>query len=363
MGAAPSLAQIRQNFFKTAVLRSQKIAAQANPGDGGTVTFKLPKAGFGAFVLIRAKGNVVVSGAGGSVALSNKAPYNLFNRVVFEDYLGNVRVSCSGYKLYQREISTKHAFDPSNAVDSQSYSAALVESSVGAGSGAVGTYAWNVPVIVPIAVHQNTTEGSFPFTVPSGENTITITMNTFVGANNDNVVKQTTAGFTFDTTGLKLYCTYYYWDVPKGTVLPTPDFQLVHELREIRESDNLSAGNEKTFDLPTGRTYLQIIQDIVLNDAADTSDVSNIRFIVDGNTPMLDEDTDSYLYRIRRTYGRDWPTGMFHFDFWNHPWNPAQYGSLQTGLTLDSTATTTGNTYTSILTESIYQLTDIVASN
>lgn len=356
--ATMSPEQLRRNFFAVATERSQVLPRQ-NYADGAILNFGLPKAGFGSYLILDFQGTLTVGGAAGSIAVSPRAPYNLFKNVTLEDYLGITRISAGGFKLYQRDVSTKYGWDTANPEISQSYSGTLVSNSIGGGTGAAGSYPWNFSVIVPISLHQNTTEGSFPFTVPEGENVISIAMNTLKAANNDAVIKETTAGFTTTLTGT-VGVTYYYWDVPKGTPLPLADFQLIHELREIKDATNLTAGVEKRYVLPTGRTYYQIIQDMVLNDLLDSTNISEIRFIIDGNTPTMDEKLFAYLTRTRRTYGRDFPPGMYLFDFWRKPWTPSQYGSLETGITLGSGATTTGNTYTSILLESMYRTNSII---
>lgn len=350
---APTIQDIRNNFFAVATERSQILPRQAYQ-DGATLNFGMPKAGFGSYCVLDFQGSLVIGGAAGVIAQSPRAPYNVFKQVAFEDYLGITRISCGGYSLYKREIGTKYAFDPSDPEITESYSNTLNQSGVGAGNGAAATYPWAFSTVVPIAKNQGTTEGSFPFTLPEGENILQVTLNTMKGNLNDFPIKETTAGFTATMTGT-VGCTYYYWDVPKDTPLPLADFALIHELREIRQAENIVAGAEKNFTLPTGRTYYAITQDMVLNDVLDTTDVSEVRFIVDGNTPMLDEKLFAYLSRTRRTYGRDFPTGMFLFDFWRKPWSPSNYGSLQTGITLASTANTAGNTYTSILLESLYR--------
>lgn len=353
--------QARAAFFANATLRSQILPRQAYAASG-TISFPLPKAGYGAFCTFDFQGSLVIGATGGSISLSPRAPYNLLapvNGVVFQDYLGITRISASGWKLYQREISTKYGYDPSNATDAQTYSAALVEYSIGGGTGVAGTYPWQSSWFMPISLHENTTEGSFPFTIPQGQNTANLTFNALSGSTNESVIKVATAGFTLALTGT-VGCTYYYWDVPKGTPIPTADFQLIHELREVKDASNITAGSEKRFPLPTGRTYYSILQDMVLNDGLDYVDVSEIRFIVDGNTPTLDETNYSYFTRVRRTYNRDFP--FFYYDWWNKPWSPSQYGSLETGLTLAGTATTTGNTYTSLLLESLYVTDALIAS-
>lgn len=362
MAQQMTLQQARQAFFQSANLRSQVLPRQQFNANAPTLEFVLPKAGYGAWLMLDFQGTLTVAGEGGSINFSKKAPYNLFQNVVFQDFLGTTRVSASGYGLYKTEIAKRLAYDPSNAIDPASYSSMLQEYSVGGAGGAAGSYPLNTSVIVPISLHEQDTRGSFPFAVPQGQNTLSVTigqMGQLVGANLDSLLVQDTAGFTVTLSGT-VGVTYYYWDVPAGTALPSQDFALIHEIKEIRETDNLSAGEEKLYTLPTGRTYFMILQDLVINGELDTTDVNRIRFLLDGSTPLLDEPLYAYLRRVRAKYGRDMTDGLFYFDFWRKQWTPNDYGSLQTGLTIQGSANVTGTTYTSVLTESLYQANNVV---
>lgn len=356
----PSIEQLRANFLNTAVFRSQSLPRQKYE-DGGEIQFTLPHAGFGAFVILDFQGSLDITGTGGALTLNSpRAPYNVFNKVTFEDYLGITRGSCSGDQLNERLNTQRHAFDFNNSALAQAYSSTRFNVGIGAGTGAAGTYDWNFATVYPISKHHNTTEGSFPFTISNGDNTITVDLcSSVVGSTVDSPISQTTAGFTPTLSGT-VGCTYYYWDVPSGTPLPLADFQLVHELRSVK-STNVNAGDENRYTLRTGRTYLQIIQDLVINNVPDTEDVEEVTFYVDGNTPTLDESLAAYLNRTYLTYGRDFYPGQFVFDFWRKPWTPNDYGSLETSLNISESATVTGTSYHRIFMESMYKTSKIVA--
>lgn len=352
------LAQRRAGFLQNSILRSQTLSRKAYV-TGGSVEFVLPHAGFGSFCLLDFQGQIVVGGAAGSIKFSDKAPFGLFNKVSFDDYLGINRISCSGTDLHERLISTKWAFDESNSALAQAYATARINFSLGGATGAAGTYPLVFTEVMPISLHDNTTEGSFPLTLPNGDNTVTIEFAGEKGATNDYVVKETTAGFTTAFTGT-VGLTYYYWDVTAGTPLPVEDFALVHELRRVKETTGLTTGDEKRYTLRTGRTYYQIIENLRINDSGDTADVDKIDFYVDGDTSTLSESQIAYLTRTYGKYGRDLQPGMFVWDFWRKPWTPNNYGSLETSLELNGTVNVTGNSYVSVFMESMYKTNKIL---
>ncbi|MBX6362026.1 MAG: hypothetical protein IRZ03_18375 [Acidobacterium ailaaui] len=217
--------------------------------------------------------------------------------------------------------------------------------------------------IVPIAADPFgfDTRGTYPFTVADGSNTLQIRMNpSLVGGTLDSVIVEETSGFTVTMSGT-FGCTYYYWDVPRGTPIPVADMSLVHELRQLHDTQNITAGQEKRYALQTGRTYLEAIATLVVAGQLDTTNVSNVRFIVDGNTPTMDESLMAYLTRIYNTYRRDFPPGTFIWDFQAKPWTPADYGSLELALALNSTAQTgTSPTYLDVFMRSLYQTSQIL---
>lgn len=353
------LAERRKDFLGKAILRSQTLPRKTY-ADGATIEFILPHAGFGAFCVVDFDGTMAVGGAGGSIALSDDGIHKLYNKVSFDDYLGINRISCSGLDLHQIRILRKWAFDENNSNLSQPYSNLRYEASVGGGTGAVGNYPWKSTEIIPIALHENTTEGTFPFTLPNGDNVISLTFNTIKATNNDAVIKETTGGFTTTLTGT-VGLTYYYWDIPVGVALPIEDFQLVHEIRRTKETTGLTAGDEKRYTLRTGRTYYQVIQNLRINDAGDTADVTKINFYVDGDTSTLNETLVAYLDRTYSQYGRDLEPGVFVWNFFRKPWTPNDYGSLETSLELSDSVNVTGNSYVAVCMESMYRTGKILA--
>lgn len=349
-----SPAQVRANFLSAAVERSQEVSPQAY-ATGGVNTFNLPHAGIGRYLrttfvgtLSRTEGATV-----GTVTASPKAPFNIFSNANLTDYTGTVRVNAQPYLLYLRQLSQRFGWDPTVSPESESYSGDVYTFTIPTGTASSTTTA---PLVfsfeIPVSLHRNTTEGSFPFAVPDGETTLTLTAGNLTGSTID-FPFTVTGGTTMTLTG-QIYTTYYYYDATAGVQLPIADFQKIHELVGVRQNSNIAAGQNKLFTLETGRTYYQLIHHFVANNAPDTVDVNRLKFLVDGNTPTLDEYLYSYLNRVRSDYGRDMPVGSFYYNFFRKPWTPASYGSLATELDLSS-GLDLGTTYwIDTLKESMY---------
>ena len=356
---APTIADLRAAYINAAVERSQNLPRQSF-GLGETLQFVMPHAGVARYAVLDFQGSLVIGGTGGSIALSPKAPFNFLQNVNYVDYLGTTRVNAGAWKLYERMLTMKYGWAENNPINSQSYYSTLYDASVGGGTGVAGTYPLNFSVVVPIALHENTTQGSLPFTLPEGQNVISVTFPaSLIGSTVDFPIQQTTAGFTAALTGT-MGCTYYYYDGLQGVPLPQGDFQVVHELREVKVSENLVAGQEFIFPLPTQRTYYMAIQDMILDGKMDTADITRIKFLQDGNTPMLDEYLYPYLLRNFMAHNNNFPTGMFVHNWWRKPWTPSQYGSLATSLEISNSATIVQGDYSSILLESLYKSSQVI---
>ena len=344
----------RQNFLAAAVKRDQELPVQAYVA-GGNNLFRFPKAGVGRYARVSFIGTLsrTETAAVGTLTVSPYYPFNVVSNAVLNDYTGTTRVNAKPYHLFLRQIGQKFGWDPSVSPENAGYNATVWAASIPPGTASSTTTS---PIAfgfdVPISLHKNTTEGSLAFAVPDGEVTLQLSMAALTG-NNIDAPFEVTGATTVSITG-NWYCTFYYFDALANVPLPTLDFNMIHELVSVRQTDNLSAGQDKIFTLETGRTYYQLIHNFVANNVPDTVDVTRLKFLIDGNTPTTDEYLMSYLSRIREMYGRDMPAGSFFFNFFDRPWNPSNYGSLATSLRLSSGITLGTVAYLDTLKESQY---------
>lgn len=344
----------RQVYLTNAVKRSQELPVQTYTA-GGANLFRFPKAGVGRYAHVAFNGTLsrTETASVGTVTASPFYPYNLISGAVLNDYTGTTRVNAKPYHLYLRQIGQKFGWDPSVSPINAGYNSTVWAASIPTGTASSTTTS---PIAfgfdVPISLHQNTTEGSLPFAVPDGEVTLQLQMNALTGTTIDSPFAVTGAT-TLSITG-SWQVTYYYFDAVAGVPLPMLDFNMIHELVSVRQTDNIAAGQDKLFTLETGRTYYQLIQMLVANNAPDTVDVTRLKFLVDGNTPTMDEYLYPYLSRCREMYGRDMPAGAFYFNFFDKPWNPASYGSLATSMSLSSSINLGTAYWLDVLKESQY---------
>ena len=354
-----SPAQARANYLSQAVKRSQELPPQIHQANG-VFNFSFPHAGIGRYALVSFVGTLTRTEVAvvGTLTASPFYPLNVLSRVLLTDYTGTTRVNAKPYDLYQRQILQNPSFDPAVAdLSAQAYAANVWAAAMPATP--AENNSTTSPLIysfkVPISLHEDTTEGSLPFAIPDGEVTLQLQGNSLIGSTIDSPF-MVTGTTTASITGT-YYVTYHYFDAPNNVPLPLADFGVIHEIISTRQNTNIAAGQEKLFTLETGRTYYQLIQTFVANNAPNTLDISRLKFLVDGNTPTMDEYQLSYLTRIRETLKRDLAPGVISFNFFSRPWSPASYGSLAASLTLTPTITLGTAYWLDTMKETMYRAT------
>lgn len=367
--AKPTTAEIRANLFAVSPPKSIKIPAQSfNAGD--VVTINLPKAGIGLYVSLTVTGKLsrTDSATVGVVTASPLAPYNLFKNVNLVDFTGITRVNANGWDLYIRQLCQKWnmgslAEDPAAATPPYSDAAAYRQSTsatydaftVPAGAASTTTTAdLAFRMEVPISLHKQTTIGTYPFTVPEGNSTLTITTQDFSGTG-PNYPVSVNSDVTATLTNGSIYGTYWYIDPPTNTPLPVADFSVIHELLSVTKTDGIATGDDLTFTLATGRKYYALYGTLIDgNSTPNTLDVSEWKFLTNSANPAQDALLSEYMQYVRDTFGRDMPPGVFLWWFANFPWIPSNYGSLQAVLGLGSSFTAGTTAFLRVLRECTY---------
>lgn len=364
---AQANAAARAALFTNGFFSSVELPAQTWT-DSGSYSFDMPHAGVGLYASVRVTGNLTWTDTNSSPVaptLGKMAPYNLFASFQFKDYLGNTRINAGGPTLHRRETLQYYQNTSGEAgwtsTASRDYANTNIDNFKLNSSSTVAE-AVDFAVVVPFSFHESTTIGTLPFTVPAGNNTLYITLNKLCNSTataNAESPLQANTNYTTTTANLtnaQIQVTYYYIDPVPGQALPLMDFSQVYEIMDVKSTDNLSANATKRVLLPTGRTYQRIyVQLVNAGDLYDTG-VNKLQFLINESTPTLAEYYNSYLHRVRRTYGRDLPTGEICWDLYQRPISPSNYGSIAVEVDLNASFSASGETYFNLGKESLYVL-------
>lgn len=343
--------QEKRMFLQTAIDESQTLPSQAY-ASGAQLRWNLPQVGVAK--KLRIYFNVpVTQGATAATGVGAKAPFSLFTSVEFRDYAGIQRVFTSAWMLNLLNLVKKFGFDPSSGgpVD-EGYSSSVWEVTKDQLTGYFD---------IPISASEMDPTGSLNLEITNGVSTVILQCNnSFFSASGIDTPLIGAAGCTATPSATATVTVeYYYWEpvtVPGGGLI-RPDAVLypniIHELLGTLETDNLSAGQEHLYTLRTGREFHRILQSFVNNNALSYDEMTLIRFLYNGNTPTIAEPLQPFLSRMRDQLYRDLPAGTAYFNFTRRPWDSNKWGQLQTGITLDASATM-ANPYLETLTEAFF---------
>ena len=322
----------------------------------GSATFDMPHAGVPTHVTVSFSGNLVVKNGTtvGTVTASPMWPYNLLLPSSFVDYSGNTRISADGYSLYMRELLLGQGLEPKAPYSQESYADQIYTAAIPAGvAGGSVTSPVRFSVTFPVSLKSTTAWGSYDATVPKGTAQLTLVENPLTGTYINSPL-ETSGSSTVSLSGT-WSAEYYYLDAPSSVPLPVQALSEIHEFyQQNSETDQIQPGGTPSQVLVTGRTYYRVIQRLIANNALNTLDVNNVQFLVDSSTPTKNETLSKYLFNIRRKFNRDFPLGMFVWDFMNKPWSPNSYGSLATQLILSNSISAGAYSALTTVRETLY---------
>ena len=356
-------------FYAVATERSIELPTQSYSA-GNTLNFNLPPSGIGTWVLISFKGTVsTTSGATASQPTTSPwYPYNLLS-INYVDYLGFTRCNASGWQLHLLETIRAFQFDPSN-IYGVSPSAAITN-----GSQAISTAAANLQYeagnptatasatetasvafsfVVPISTSRNSIKGSHLFNITGAQDVMGVVCNNPTGgatAADSPFTVPVPADTSVAVSGTVDVC-YYYLDWPSGAQVPMAELALAHQVNSVTQTQNISAGVLYQYLVPTGFVFSRFITQFVNDGKPDTTDITQVSFYLDANTPVHTENLQTFLGRILRLYGRSLPDGVFVTDLSNRPVNSNSYSQVAINLQINNSATLT-NPYMRTLSDAL----------
>jgi hypothetical protein len=354
---AATAASTAAAFYAVAMERSIELPTQ-NYAAGNTLNFSLPPSGIGTYVTVSFKGTLTVT-SGATVSQPTASPwypYNILN-IAYSDYLAFPRCNASGWQLKELEMMRAFQFDPANVYGvtpqtAQTNGTASISSAAAAVSfanqvpTAVASSSPTEPIafsfIVPISTSKNTVKGSHLFNITGAVDTLGVVCNPATGAANAADAPLTVpvpADTQCSISGTVDVC-YYYMDWPAGAQVPTNELLLAHQVNSITQTQNINAGTLYQFLVPTGFIYSRFITQFVNGGVPDTTDITQVSFYLDANTPVHTENLQPYLRRIISTYGHQFPDGAFITDLSTRPVNSNSYSQVAINLQLNNTIVT-----------------------
>lgn len=297
---------------------------------------------------------------------SVRGPWNLIQRLRLSDYDGTDRVNLSGFQLYELDSVRRRQAYGYNNQNQVSAAGIIVNPNVPT---AVGSATLSFVLEVPVCVNDNRADGlnqdltgAIYAQTGVGELYLTIDWNpnlyvngsidaVYSGAPTTTVVLNGVAG-----PSVTVYQNFIFPQTLQGGGVPLPviDLSSVYELAgNIRSADNLAQNSEKLLNFPNLRRVLGAYFNFVNNGTVSSTDVSNLRVIVNGNNILYEANQTLQIIDQRLYCEGDIVLGGFYWlSFRDRPIETALFGNVQFGLTPN--AVITGVAFIEQLFESVY---------
>lgn len=359
-------ATLRAIFLQTAV-RSRKNLGAFTGALGQTTRIKLFNVGVLTSLSILVTCPVTIAVA---VAVpSQKAPYNLINRISILDYDGTARIQISGLQLYiLNSVIARQPYGYNNQQAAQAGAGIVTNPSVptAIANGTIQFY-----LQVPICLDDNRwhglaqdLSGAIYAQTGVGDLYLAIDWNSTLVANNNIEAVYAGAGTTTvvlnGVTGPSVQVWQkYFMPQPVGQQgqlpLPMLDLTTVYELNgNLRTADNIVANAEKLINIPNVRKVIGVYVSFV-NGAGlailGTTDLTLLRMIVNGNNVLEEWSQIAQQVEQRVVTEGDVLPGTYYWSYRDKPIYTAIYGNVQIGFTPNTVA---GTPYFELMFESFY---------
>lgn len=349
---------LRQALLASAPPMRKFLGAITGGAPGNTTRVKLFNVGVTTRIILDVSCRVDIGVA--TASPSQKAPFNIINRVKLTDFDSTDRINASGYQLWMLNcVRKRKVFGYNNASQTGVLTSPSVPTAVGANQEI------RFQLEIPVAFDPTSDlRGAMMTQTAVGEAYVSIDWNNVLVQNgNDDAVYNggATSTVVANAAGFTVNVFQEYLlpqNIGGGVPLPFLDLATVYEFAgAMRSGDNISAGQEKLINYPNMRTvigtYFNYLNNGVMNVAS--TDVAKIRLIANGNNVLREYNAIDKLFE-QRDYmidGADLRRGSYFELHRQKPIETALYGNMQIGFT-PLTATASNNTNIEVGFESFY---------
>lgn len=297
---------------------------------------------------------------------SAKAPWNLINKIKITDYDQTDRIQLSGQQLYiLNSVRRRQPFGFLNQPVGGTGIVTNPSTPTAIGNGVIQFY-----ISVPIALNDNQWDGlaqdltgAIYSQTGVGEFYLTIDWNptlvsngvidaVYAGAGTTTVIVNAGVNAGPQVTVFQNYILPQPVQGMKNLPIPLIDIMSVYELNgNLKTNDNFAINQERLINLPNVRRVLGVYLNFVNNNAYSATDLTLLRYIVNGNNVMKEWTQFAQIVEQRLVCEGDLCAGCYFWSFRDHPIETAIYGNVQLGMTPNALA---GVYYAEIGYESVY---------
>lgn len=297
--------------FVTETRQNIRSAGRRDYVGGSRSDLPLPRVGYLRAIHIHITGNMQVTPGTGTATLSEKAPWNLINRLRYQIGSATEVVNTSGWGAYLVELHKRLSYRPETG-SRANLPATAFAGQVYAASATAGANAWEFGLTIPIVPNERDEVGLI---LLQAEGTVTQLLMEWQNAGGP------TAEFPIVTTGNATAAFTGYADVYLETfTVPASvnDQPLLNRIHQITErTDNIFSTGTISVKLLNENVYLRLIHSVEINGALNTDAVVSRKFRYNVTDTPYELGRKMDLQLARGSWAKDFPKGVYHWDFFD----------------------------------------------
>lgn len=274
----------------------------------GQSLLPIPRVGYLSKIHIHVTGTMTVTLGGGTATLSEKGPWALLRRIRYQVGSGTELFNTSGYGAYLVDLMSKLGYEPDDGQISASYANQLYQAGVSAGANT-----WDFHLSIPVVPNDRDLLGLILLQAEGTVTNLILEWQVPYGLVDNNFPIVVTGAATAAFVGsADIYLETF--TVP-GELENQAPLDRIHQVLE--QVAFIGATGDNVVKLLEENTYLRVIHSIETNGALSTDAVASMAFRYNVTDVPYDIDKQMKLYLQRRDYVKDFPKGMYYWDFFN----------------------------------------------
>lgn len=274
---------------------------------GGITPLPIPRVGYLARIFIRVNGTMTVTPGTGTAVLSDLGPWNLIRRLRYEAGSGTQIWNTSGWGAYLMALHSRLGYQPESGLIGASFASEVYSCPV-----ASGANAWNLGFAVALTPNERDLMGLILLQAEQTVTTLTIEWQTAGGPDHTfPVVLTGNATASFAGTATVWLETF---TVPAAIEDQAP-IDRVHQVTEWTQA--ITTVGDQVLKLLEQNIYMRVIHSVEVNGALNTDAVDRLVLRYNITDVPYDISRDFYLYYKRREWIKDFPKGVFVWDFFD----------------------------------------------
>lgn len=294
--------------FIDATRQSIRKVGTLTYASGGRAVLQMPRTGLLSRLYLHFSGTLTTVDGTGSLTLSGKGPWNLFNRVRFVANQGTSIFDTDGFAAHLLDVtSAGKMYEPDDSNRSVAVSADIYRAGVTADT----TNAWDFNLCINLTPNDRDMMGLVLLQTDQMAAELQIEFNAAGGATFDYPVVLTNDATATLTGTVTVYAETF--SLP-ATAADQPDITTLYQ--QLQRTDPVSAVGENRVNLLRANIYKGITHVVELNGALNSDSVERLRLQYNNADTPYDFNKQVIQAIQRRRYGRDLPAGVFKHDFY-----------------------------------------------